>query len=244
MSFKLFFDKTCALSKGEKGIEFEKYCKKYLEKNGYKKVSMYSEYVSKHPDTCLPKEDCGADLIIENTSGTIQIVQCKFRKDIKKKVSQKDIATTFAFAEKIKKCISFPIIIMTTSTSHASFFDDMKDVKFYHWDDFEVKKGISIFKKLANLFIEDAEAFNVELAKISNEGKSADLDIDACIKKVSKLREKYPNSSYNPALECWKNANGKRAIMYLDIYKHGALSGLQPDLFQYETKAFGKYIKK
>ena len=137
MSFKIFFDKTCTLSKGEKGIEFEKYCKNYLEKSEKKKVYMYSEYVQKN--TCLPKDDCGADLIIENANGSIQIVQCKFRKNIKKKISEKDIATTFVFAEKIKNCITYPIIIMSTSIDHADFFNDMKDVKFYHWDLFELE---------------------------------------------------------------------------------------------------------
>ena len=151
MSFKTFFEKTRILSKSEKRIEFRKYCKNYLEKSEGKKVYMYSEYVQKNNN--LPKNNYSIDLIVENMDGSIQIVLCKFRKNIIKQISEKDLETTFVFAEKNKKYITYPIIIMSTSIEHDILFDDMNDVKFYHWDSFG-----SIFDTPED--INDAQTFN------------------------------------------------------------------------------------
>lgn len=165
--FETFFNSLLDKSKGEKGIEFEKYCLEFLQERG-EKAWRYEEYAKKI-DKTLPAEDCGVDIIIEKDNNTIQIVQCKFKGN-KKMVYPKQLGTTLLFKMKYKNKIVDPIIIMCTSLDKPKFFSDMSTFKFYLWNDFvnaTTNKKANVLKMFDVKLIDDAETTD-EILKIPN----------------------------------------------------------------------------
>lgn len=93
--------------KKKKGDLWENFCKDWLEASGkYKKVWLFQEWMNhcattQHSSMGLKsKQDNGIDLIAELENGKFVAVQCKYRKDMTKKVAWNTLSTFIGLCER------------------------------------------------------------------------------------------------------------------------------------------------
>lgn len=229
MDFELFFNTISTKSSAEKGIEFEKYCANYLS-DEYKYVFMYNDFAQSY--TNFPMTDCGVDIMCRRTeSDGWTPVQCKFRKNRDKKISQRDVATLFVFREKFKSFLSSEVIIMSTVYAAAKFFENMNDVKFILWKDF-IENKMKDIKKLID------ERLYYTQATMGDPVQSL-IDLGIKYKHTFVSKDFTVHADDPIAISCRKKLLKKIILGGKKIDKRN----ISDNLYQYDKKYFMKYIE-